>query len=80
MPELTPQPGEELAKIALVGAERIVGGGALVRQLEEPTFRRAARVVFKRHLAVVANSLTPRHGDLIQAKTRTLAAASTRNG
>jgi hypothetical protein len=68
MTELTAQPGEELAKVALIGAERMVGGTALVCQVDEPAFRRAARIVFERQLAVVANSLERRHGGLIQAK------------
>jgi hypothetical protein len=64
--QFPPQPGEELAQVALVCRERVLGGAALVRQMDQPGLCGAARILGKRQLAVVENSLERRHGGLFR--------------
>ena len=44
MAQLAPEPAEELAQVALVGLERLVGASALVREVGEPRLDRLAQV------------------------------------
>ena len=55
--EVAFQPDQELAQVARVGFQRLVGRPALVRQMREPGVDRATQVVAQRQAAVGQNLL-----------------------
>ena len=49
------QPGQELAEVACIGFQRLVGRPALVRQMSKPAFDGAAQVIAQRQGAIGEN-------------------------
>jgi hypothetical protein len=70
--QLTLQPYEELAQIALIGLERLVGVPALVCQVREPRADAIAQILSQRQLAVVEHVRQGRTAQVsVQAVHRT---------